>query len=41
MPIEEVTPRSQVNLSTSREQSTQTLPNPTTTHAETQTRLVG
>jgi hypothetical protein len=39
VPIEEVTPRSQVNLSTSREQSTQTLPNPTTSDAETQTQL--
>jgi hypothetical protein len=36
-PMEEVTPLSQINLSTSREQSTQTMPNPTTVHAETQT----
>jgi hypothetical protein len=35
--MEEVTPPSQINLSTSREQSTQTMPNPTTFHAETQT----
>jgi hypothetical protein len=35
--MEEVTPLSQINLSTSREQSTQTMPNPTTVHAETQT----
>jgi hypothetical protein len=38
VPMEEVTPSSQINLSTSREQSTQTLPNPTTSDAETQTR---
>jgi hypothetical protein len=37
VPMEEVTPPSQINLSTSREQSTQTLPNPTTSNAETQT----
>jgi hypothetical protein len=37
VPMEEVTPPSQINLSTSREQSTQTMPNPTTYHAETQT----
>jgi hypothetical protein len=37
VPMEEVTPSSQINLSTSREQSTQTMPNPTTFHAETQT----
>jgi hypothetical protein len=37
VPIEEITPPSQINLSTSREQSTQTMPNPTTCHAETQT----
>jgi hypothetical protein len=37
VPMEEVTPTSQINLSTSREQSTQTMPNPTTCHAETQT----
>jgi hypothetical protein len=39
VPMEEATPPSQVNLSTSREQSTQTLPNPTTSDAETQTQL--
>jgi hypothetical protein len=39
MPMEEFTPPSQINLSTSREQSTQTLPNPTTSNAETQTQL--
>jgi hypothetical protein len=38
VPMEEVTPPSQANLSTSREQSTQTLPSPTTSDAETQTR---
>jgi hypothetical protein len=38
VPMEEVTPSSQINLSTSREQSTQTLSNPTTSDAETQTR---
>jgi hypothetical protein len=38
VPMEEVTPPSQINLSTSREQSTQTLPNPTTSDAKTQTR---
>jgi hypothetical protein len=37
VPMEEVTPPSQINLSTSREQSTQTMPNPTTFHTETQT----
>jgi hypothetical protein len=37
VPMEEVTPPSQANLSTSREQSTQTLPGPTTSDAETQT----
>jgi hypothetical protein len=37
VPMEEVTPSSQINLSTSREQSTQTMPNPTTFHTETQT----
>jgi hypothetical protein len=37
VPMEEVTPPSQGNLSTSREQSTQTLPGPTTSNAETQT----
>jgi hypothetical protein len=36
-PIEEVTPPSQGTLSTSREQSTQTLPGPTTANAQTQT----
>jgi hypothetical protein len=41
VPMEEATPPSQGNLSTSREQSTQTLPNPTTSDAETQTQLVG
>jgi hypothetical protein len=39
VPMEEVTPPSQINLSTSKEQSTQTLPNPTTSDAETQTQL--
>jgi hypothetical protein len=39
VPMEEATPPSQGNLSTSREQSTQTLPNPTTSDAETQTQL--
>ena len=38
VPMEEVTPPIQANLSTSREQSTQTLPSPTTSDAETQTR---
>jgi hypothetical protein len=37
IPMEEVTPPSQGNLSTSKEQSTQTLPGPTTSNAETQT----
>jgi hypothetical protein len=37
LPIEEVTPPSQGTLSTSREQSTQTLPGPTTANAQTQT----
>jgi hypothetical protein len=41
VPIKEVTPPSQVNLSTSKEQSTQTLPSPTTSDAETQTSTVG
>jgi hypothetical protein len=36
-PIEEVTPPSQDTLSTSREQSTQTLPGPTTANAQTRT----
>jgi hypothetical protein len=35
MPMEEFTPPNQINLSTSREQSTQTLPHPTTSNAET------
>jgi hypothetical protein len=39
VPMEEATPPSQINLSTSKEQSTQTLPNPTTSDAETQTQL--
>jgi hypothetical protein len=39
VPMEEATPPTQINLSTSREQSTQTLPNPTTSNAETQTQL--
>jgi hypothetical protein len=37
LPMEEVTPPSQGTLSTSREQSTQTLPGPTTSNAQTQT----
>jgi hypothetical protein len=37
LPMEEVTPPSQANLSTSREQYTQTLLGPTTSDAETQT----
>jgi hypothetical protein len=37
VPMEEVTPPSRANLSTSREQSTQTPPGPTTSDAETQT----
>jgi hypothetical protein len=37
LPIEEVTPPSQGTLSTSREQSTQTLPGPTTANVQTQT----
>jgi hypothetical protein len=37
LPVEEVTPPSQGTLSTSREQSTQTLPGPTTANAQTQT----
>jgi hypothetical protein len=37
VPMEEVTPPSQANLSTTREQSTQTLPGPNTSDAETQT----
>jgi hypothetical protein len=39
MPMEEFVPPNQINLSTSREQSTQTLPNPTTSNVETQTQL--
>jgi hypothetical protein len=39
MPMEEFVPPNHINLSTSREQSTQTLPNPTTSNAETQTQL--
>jgi len=39
MPMEEFTPPSQINLPTFREQSTQTLPYPTTSNAETQTQL--
>jgi hypothetical protein len=38
VPMEKFTPSSQINPSTSREHSTQTLPNPTTSDAETQTR---
>jgi hypothetical protein len=37
LPTEELTPPTQANLSTSKEQSTQTLPGPTTSDAETQT----
>jgi hypothetical protein len=37
MPMEEFVPPNQINLSTSREQSTQTSAPPTTSHAETQT----
>jgi hypothetical protein len=37
LPMKEVTPPSQGTLSTSREQSTQTLPGPTTANAQTQT----
>jgi hypothetical protein len=39
MPMEEFTPPNQINLSTFKEQSTQTLPHPTTSNAETQTQL--
>jgi hypothetical protein len=39
MSMEEFTPPNQTNLSTFREQSTQTLPHPTTANAETQTQL--
>jgi hypothetical protein len=39
MPMEEFVPPNQINLSTSREQATQTLPNPTTSNVETQTQL--
>jgi hypothetical protein len=35
MPMEEFTPPNQINLPTVREQSTQTLPHPTTSNAET------
>jgi hypothetical protein len=35
MPMEEFTPPNQINLSTFREQSTQTLPHLTTSNAET------
>jgi hypothetical protein len=35
MTMEEFAPSNQTNLSTSREQSTQTMPNPTTSHAKT------
>jgi hypothetical protein len=38
MPMEEFTPPSQINLHTFVEQSTQTLPHPTTCNAETQTQ---
>jgi hypothetical protein len=38
VPMDKVTSSNQINPSTSREQSTQTLPNPTTSDAETQTR---
>jgi hypothetical protein len=37
LPIEEITSPSQATLSTSKEQSTQTLPGPTTANAQTQT----
>jgi hypothetical protein len=37
MPMEEFVPPRQINLSTSKEQSTQTSSHPTTSHAETQT----
>jgi hypothetical protein len=39
VPMKEFTPPNQINLSTSREQSTQTLPHPTTSNTETQTQL--
>jgi hypothetical protein len=39
VPMEEFTPPNQINISTSREQFTQTLPHPTTSNAETQTQL--
>jgi hypothetical protein len=39
MPMEEFTPPNQINLSTSREQSTQTLPHRTSSNSETQTQL--
>jgi hypothetical protein len=38
IPMEEIIPPNQTNLSTSREQSTQTLPHPTISNAETQTK---
>ena len=38
MPIEEFTPPSQIDIHTFVEQSTQTLPHPTTCNAETQTQ---
>jgi hypothetical protein len=39
VPMEEFTPPNQINLPTSREQSTQTLPHSTTSNTETQTHL--
>jgi hypothetical protein len=39
MPMQEFTPPNQINLLTVREQSTQTLPHPTTSNDETQTQL--
>jgi hypothetical protein len=39
MPMEEFTPPNQINLPIFREQSTQTLPHPTTSNAEIQTQL--
>jgi hypothetical protein len=39
LPMEEFTPPKQINLPTFKEQSTQTLPHPTTSNAETQTQL--
>jgi hypothetical protein len=38
VPIEEFTPPSQINIHTFVEQSTQTLPHPTTCNTETQTQ---